>query len=44
MEKYGIKMLKKTKPMLNDLGTYLTKVGKYLMFETNRNGQKIEFV
>eukprot|EP00092_Neocalanus_flemingeri_P010172 GFUD01010962.1.p1 GENE.GFUD01010962.1~~GFUD01010962.1.p1 ORF type:complete len:453 (+),score=147.71 GFUD01010962.1:164-1360(+) len=25
MEKFGIRMLKKTKPILNDLGTYLTK-------------------
>jgi len=25
MEKYGIRMLKQTKPILNDLGTYLTK-------------------
>ena len=26
MEKFGISMLKKTKPILTDLGTYLTKV------------------
>jgi hypothetical protein len=26
MEKYGIRMLKRTKPILSDLGTYLTKV------------------
>ena len=26
MEKFGIKMLKETKPILSDLGTYLTKV------------------
>ena len=26
MEKFGINMLKKTKPILKDLGTYLTKV------------------
>ena len=26
MEKFGITMLKKTKPILSDLGTYLTKV------------------
>ena len=26
MEKFGISMLKKTKPILSDLGTYLTKV------------------
>ena len=28
MEKYGIQMLKKTKPILKDLGTYLSKVKK----------------
>ena len=26
MEKFGIAMLRKTKPILSDLGTYLTKV------------------
>ena len=26
MEKFGISMLRKTKPILSDLGTYLTKV------------------
>ena len=26
MEKFGISMLKQTKPILSDLGTYLTKV------------------
>jgi hypothetical protein len=30
MEKYGIRMLKRTKPILSDLGTYLTKVTKAL--------------
>ena len=29
MEKYGIRMLKRTKPILSDLGTYLTKVFHY---------------
>ena len=28
MEKFGISMLKKTKPILSDLGTYLTKVSE----------------
>ena len=29
MEKFGISMLKQTKPILSDLGTYLTKVDRF---------------
>ena len=29
MEKFGIQMLKRTKPILSDLGTYLSKVNYF---------------
>ena len=32
MEKFGISMLKQTKPILSDLGTYLTKVKRPPIF------------